>query len=110
MAAPTRGPLADGRDDLVDGCAVGIDPRLLLHAEDRLQVVGARAGVGADAAVVVDDDALAAIALALVRLAVADARAAEAVGGMRSVAERLVLRAAAAAQRHRAHVGAARRT
>src|SRR6185436_10739428 len=86
--------------------AVGIDPRLDAHAENGLQVVGTGAGVRADGAVVVERDALAGVARALVRSGVRQALAPEAVARVRAVAEGLVLRAAAAAQGDAPDIGA----
>src|SRR2546426_3019647 len=67
VAQRTRRAFLDRLDDLLGACAIGVDPGLCAHPEDRLQAVGAEAGVGADAAIVVDGNALAGIALAAVR-------------------------------------------
>src|SRR5713226_2480183 len=95
--------LLDGGDDLLDACAIRIDPRLLAEPEDRLQAVGADAGVRADVAVVVDRDAPSRIRIAAIPAAVGDLAVLEADRAVAAVAERLILRAAAAAQGHAAH-------
>src|SRR2546425_8541707 len=58
VAQRTRRAFLDRLDDLFGARAIGIDPGLRVHPEYRLQAVGAEGGVGADAAVVVDGDAL----------------------------------------------------
>src|SRR5882672_2219449 len=98
--------LADRRDDLLHPGAVWSYPRLVMHPENRLQLVGAEPRVRADRAVVEDRDALAFVGLALVLCGVGCVRVLETDHAVRPVAEGLVLRGAAAAQRHRAHVRA----
>src|SRR5439155_25269802 len=63
VAQRTRGAFPDRLDDLLGARAIGVDPGLRAQPEDRFQAVGAEAGVGADAAVVVDGDAPACVAL-----------------------------------------------
>src|SRR5204863_8914646 len=64
------------------------------------------AGVRADRAVIEDGDALAAKGVATILVLVGELAIGKAVGAVRAVAERLVLRAAAAAERDAAHSGA----
>src|SRR3989442_14828850 len=90
VAQRTRGAFLDRLDDLLGACAIGIDPGLRPHPEDRLQAVGAEAGVGADAAVVVDGDAPAGVALAAVRRGVPPPLVLEPDQSLRACAERLV--------------------
>src|SRR5258708_24531056 len=95
--------LPDRRDDLLHPGAVRVYPRLFAHAEHRLQLVGAEPGVRADRAVVENGDALSGVTLALVLARVRGIAAAETDRAVRPVAERLVLRGPAAAQRDPAH-------
>src|SRR5947208_10011032 len=106
VAQRTRRAFLDRLDDLLGARAIGVDPGLCAHPEDRLQAVGAEAGVGADAAIVVDGDALAGVALPAVRRRVPAPLILEPDQAVRAVAERLVPGAAAAAQRHAPHRGA----
>src|SRR5258708_37781897 len=106
VAERPRRALPDRRDDLLHPGAVRSDPRLVVHAEHRLQPVGAEPRVRADRAVVENRDALAGIALAPVLARIRGVRVLEADHAVRSVTEGLVLRGAAAAQRDRAYVRA----
>src|SRR6266850_2421431 len=98
IAQRPRGTFLDRGDDLANLCAVRIDPRLGILAKHGLQAVGAVARVGADAAIVENRDALADITHALVLAGVGGIRVLEPDRAVRSVAERLGLRLAAAAQ------------
>src|SRR5258708_16789861 len=95
--------LPDRRDDLLRLRAVRGYPRLVVLAEHGLELVGAEPRVRAQRAVVENGDALAGIALALVLARIRGIAVAETDRGVRSVAEGLVLRAPAPAQRDAAH-------
>jgi hypothetical protein len=99
VAERARWALLHGGDDLLHRCAVRVDPRLLLHAEDRLQAVRAEPGVRAQGAVVVDGDLPARVARAVIVAGIGELAIAEPIPRVRAVAERLVLRAAATAER-----------
>src|SRR5258708_24971144 len=106
VAQRPRRAFLDRLDDFFGARPIGNDPGLRAHPEDRLQAVGAEAGVGADAAVVVDRDALAGVALAAIWSRVRAPLVLEPDQAVRPVAERLVPRAPAAAQRDAPHRGA----
>ena len=100
VAQGARRTLAYGGDDLVASRCVGFDPRLLLQAEDRGDAIGAAAGMGTDAPVVVNGDPRAAVVIPLVLDPALELGRGEADLRVRAVAERLVGRLAAPAQGH----------
>src|SRR5258708_31191536 len=108
VAQRTGGTFANRGDDLLHRRAIGIDPRFLAVEEHGLEPIAAMSGMRADGAIVEDGDALAGVARAPVVGAVAELAVGETDRAVRAIAERLVLRPPAAAQRHAAHVGAGR--
>src|SRR5258706_3663019 len=105
IAQRPGGTFLDRGDDLPHLGAVRIDPGLRVLAKHGLQAVGAVARVGADAAIVENRDGLADIAHAFVLAGIRGIPVAESDRAMCSVAERLVLRLPAAAQRDGTHRG-----
>jgi len=85
-------------DDVLDGCAVGVDPGFLTHAEHAGEPVGAKPGVRAKAPIVMDSEAAALVTHAPVSRAVGEPLVTESVAAVGAVAKRFVARASAAAQ------------
>jgi hypothetical protein len=100
IAQGTRGAVTDGPDDLVHPAAAGGHERLRAGPEHGREPVGAQPRMLAGAAVVEDGHLLAGVAVALVRHPARILGPGEADPGVRTVAERLDLRAAAPAQGH----------
>jgi len=100
VAQGARRTLAHGLDDRVPVGAVRVDPGLQRRAPHRRQAARAEAGVRAGAAVVQDRDLLAFVGVQPVRHALVRLGVVEADGDVGAVAERFVLRGAAAAQDH----------
>jgi hypothetical protein len=100
VAQRARGAVSNGPDDLVHPPPAGGDERLCVEVEDRGQPVGAVAGVLADAAIVVNGDLDADVAVAAVGDAISGFRVIEPDGGVAAVAERFELGGTATTQRH----------
>jgi hypothetical protein len=78
----------------------------LIHSEHCFEAIGAEPGVGTDATVIVNRNALANVTDTPILAVVSDPLIGEAVGAMRSVAERLVLGTATAAKGYPSNSGA----
>ena len=100
VAERAGGAGSHGANDLLHPCTIGIDEGVLAEEEHRGQPVRAEASMGAEAAVVEHSHLLTNVGITAVRDPLWILLAGEADAGMGAIAERLIGRAATAAQRH----------
>lgn len=101
VAEGSRGTHADDPDHVLGRFRAGIDPRFDTAAPHAWQVVGAERRVGTDSPVVVDRDVVSGVLVELIRHAIGRVFVGEPDRRMGPIAERLLLRGPAPAERNR---------